>query len=96
MTSVHYVGARRELLLRFLFETIHCDLRACFGTGHSLGFLCGLGQVEESEKSVSGCNTTVTSTIPVCANEVKHSERGKRTESVCRSVEQNLEINVLS
>lgn len=64
MTSDHYVGARSELLLRFLFETIHFDLRACFGTGRSLGFLCGLGQVEESENSVSGCNTAITSTVP--------------------------------
>lgn len=47
------MGARagRELLLGFLFESVHFDLRACIVTENSLGFLCVLRQVQESEES---------------------------------------------
>lgn len=97
VTSDHYVGARSELLLRFLFETIHFDLRACFGTDRSLGFLCGLGHVERGVWKLSvWLQYCYYKYCPLCANEVKHSERGKWTESVCRLVQQNLEVNVLS
>lgn len=85
-------------MLSFLFETINFGLRACFVTENSLGFFCVLEQVQESEKKK--CLAAIplfhvlTLYVQMKSNIV--SERGKLTESICRLVKQNLEINLLS